>query len=150
MNQEIIIRYKILNNKKIKIFGEQFIKNNKKNCKIIINNENKEITEYYFDEKENKEELEVKLIINSKLTDISYMFSKCESLIFISNEISNLDTSDVTSMPGIFSDCKSLSSLPDISKWNTKNVSNMSFIFFFCESLLSLPDSFKMGYIKSY
>ena len=129
MNKEIILRYKILNNKKIKIFGDQ-----------IINNENKELTEYYFDEKENKEELEVKLIINSKLTDISYMFSKCDSLISISNDISYFDTSDVTNMMGIFSDCKSLSSLPDISKWNTKNVSNMSLIFFFCESLVSLPD----------
>jgi len=131
MNQEIIIRYKIFDNKKTNIFGEQFIKNNKNNCKIIIDNEIKELTEFYFDEKEKKEELEVKLIINFKLTDISYMFSKCESLISISNEISNLDTSEVTNMMGIFSDCKSLSSLPDLSKWNTKNVTNMSFTFFF-------------------
>ena len=40
----------------------------------------------------------------------------------------------------MFNNCKSLSSLPDISKWNTNNVSNMSYMFNNCESLLSLPD----------
>jgi len=40
----------------------------------------------------------------------------------------------------MFSECSSLSSLPDISKWNTNNVTNMSFMFYGCTSLSSLPD----------
>ena len=40
----------------------------------------------------------------------------------------------------MFGGCKSLNSLPDISKWNTKNVTNMSCMFYYCESLNSLPD----------
>ena len=40
----------------------------------------------------------------------------------------------------MFSHCKSLKSLPDISKWDTKNVTNMSYMFSWCKSLKSLPD----------
>ena len=37
----------------------------------------------------------------------------------------------------MFSDCSSLSSLPDIIKWNTNNVINMKKMFTNCLSLLS-------------
>ena len=43
-------------------------------------------------------------------------------------------------MNSMFSDCKSLSSLPDISKWNTNNVKDMSYMFKDCSALSSLPD----------
>ena len=43
-------------------------------------------------------------------------------------------------MYGIFGECSSLLSLPDISKWNTINVTDMSYIFYNCSSLSSLPD----------
>ena len=41
---------------------------------------------------------------------------------------------------GIFANCSSLSSLPDISKWKTINVSYMQLMFYNCSSLSSLPD----------
>ena len=47
---------------------------------------------------------------------------------------------DITNMSGLFSECSSLSSLPDISKWNTNNVIDISELFFNCSSLSSLPD----------
>jgi surface protein len=43
-------------------------------------------------------------------------------------------------MGGLFRGCKSLLSLPDISKWKIKNVTNLEYLFSFCESLSSLPD----------
>ena len=43
-------------------------------------------------------------------------------------------------MNSMFSYCKTLSSLPDISKWNTSNVNGMSGLFDGCEALSSLPD----------
>jgi len=46
-------------------------------------------------------------------------------------------------MSDLFHNCRSLSSLPDISKWNTSNVNNMSNkneMFSVCFSLLLLPD----------
>ena len=46
----------------------------------------------------------------------------------------------ITNMKGMFSECNSLISLPDISKWNTSNVNNMNEMFSECNSLISLPD----------
>ena len=43
---EMIIIYKIENTDKIKLFGKDFINNNKKNCKIIIKNKEQDIVEY--------------------------------------------------------------------------------------------------------
>ena len=43
-------------------------------------------------------------------------------------------------MNHMFYECKSLNSLPDISKWNTSNVTNMYSMFYNCSSLKSLPD----------
>ncbi len=41
-------------------------------------------------------------------------------------------------MKYLFYDCKSLLSLPDISKWNTNNIVDMSNVFYNCKSLSSL------------
>ena len=43
-------------------------------------------------------------------------------------------------MFGLFYECSSLKSLPDISKWNTNNVIDMSGFFGECSSLKSIPD----------
>ena len=43
-------------------------------------------------------------------------------------------------MIGLFYQCKSLISLPDLSKWNTKNIYYLISTFEGCSSLLSLPD----------
>ncbi len=114
---------------------------------------------------EEDDELEIKLIGAEKITDMSYIFSKCSSLVSLDisnwktsnienmrymfnhcnfsslpNEISNIDTSKVTNMSFIFNKCESLLMLPDISKWNTSNVRYMNNMFEECESLLSFPD----------
>ena len=43
-------------------------------------------------------------------------------------------------MSGMFWECSSLQSLPDISKWDTKNVTDMRWMFSGCSSLQSLPE----------
>ena len=40
----------------------------------------------------------------------------------------------------MFAFCRSLESLPDISRWNVDNIKNIDYIFFNCISLKSLPD----------
>ena len=77
--------------------------------------------------------------IFTNVTDMSYMFYGCSSLISLP-DISNWDTKNVTDMNLMFYECSSLISLPDISKWDTKNVTNMSGMFYGCSSLISLPD----------
>ena len=174
----IIIKYKKEKNKnKIKIFGEEFVKNNFKHCKIIYDNNEHELSEYINvdnikDIKNNV--LEIKLIgINdisnayrmfwecstlielpdifkwntNNVTDMEYMFSGCSSLSSLP-DISKLNTSNVTNMSCMFSGCSSLLSLPDISNWNTSNVKTMNSMFSYCSSLKSLPDISKWNINK--
>ena len=140
---EIIIRYNIKNMMSIRLFGKKFIKNNKKNCRMVLENKEQEIFEFLYindtlKEKEN-EILEIKLKEIQTITNISFMFSNCLSLISLP-DISKWNTQNVIDMNSIFYYCESLTSLPDISAWNTQNVNDMGFMFSNCLSLISLPD----------
>ena len=137
---EIKIIYEI--NKKniwyerIKIFGEEFVENNKKKCKMIIDDKEYEISEKYNITNYNNGILEIKL---KGITNMSGMFSNISSLSSLI-DISISNTNNITNMSEMFYGCSSLLSLPDISKWNTNNVKDMSYMFYGCSSLLSLPD----------
>ena len=70
---EMIIIYKIENKSRIKIFGNKFIKNNKNNCKIIIENKEQDISEY-LNVKQNLKYLKIKLKEIKIITNMSYIF----------------------------------------------------------------------------
>ena len=139
---EMTIIYNIDKNKdKIRLFGEDFVKDNKDNCYILIDGQKNELCGLYKlnDIQKNKNTLEIKLIETKTITDMSSMFQECNSLFSIP-DISNWNTINVTRMSFMFDNCSSLTSLPDISNWNTTNVTTMSFMFNNCSSLTSLPD----------
>ena len=99
------------NNYKVRIFGYDFVLNNKDKCKIIYKDKEYELKEYFNDidnNYNNKDLLQFKLTGINHITNMSHMFHNCHTLI----------------------------SLPDISKWNTQNVENMSFMFCDCFSLM--------------
>ena len=123
----------------INIFGGEFVKNNKSICKMIIDDEEYEIKEKLDITNFNKNILKVKLKGIDNITNMSYMFSCCKLLSSLP-DISKWNTNNVTNMSHMFSNCRLLSSLPDISKWNTNNVADMSLMFSFCRGISSLPD----------
>ena len=142
MAEKINIIYKVEHYyDEIRLFGKKFIDNNKNNCKIIIDSIEKDLTGCLYDIKKykKKEKLEIQLIGIDKITDMSNMFSGCKSLVSLPN-ISKWDISKVTSLKEIFSGCESISLLDNISKWNTSNVTDMSALFWNCLSLKSLPN----------
>ena len=216
----------------LKILGKAFVKNNRNKGKIIIENKKYYPNEYIQLNNFKKAELKIDILLYEDISNISYMFNNCESLVELSmknnidNEEINCDFSEVeenkdeseyiinkidenkgtlyegltdniiifecseiskkeeseetesiylkmanlqinnkskeiiykidtkllsplydklnfnnvNDMHLMFYNCKSLSSLPDISKWITNNVNDMSFMFYNCESLSSLPD----------
>lgn len=71
--------------------------------------------------------------------DMSYFFAGFSNLDEVTG-FENLDTSAVTSMRGMFSDCKSLEKL-DLSKLNTQNVTDMSFMFAGCDKIKEIDFS---------
>ena len=83
----------------------------------------------------------------SQVTDMSFMFSMREGEEYgdyqtnlASLDVGNFDTSNVTSMAGMFRGCTRLTSL-DVSHFDTSNVTNMRGIFSGCRSLTSLDVS---------
>ena len=168
----LILIIKIDDNKtsRVKIFGEEFVKNNKSNVKIFYENKEIELTSFLdldlSNYKTKKNILEIKAKIINRITNISYMFSKCSQLLTVNFEsfenienitdmsfmfsnclslssisnISYLNTSNVKNMSSLFKGCNLLLELPDISKWCTSNANNMTNMFFGCKKLLSLPD----------
>ena len=72
---------------------------------------------------------------------MSYMFSCCKSLNNLP-DISKQDTKYVNDMSYMFRCCKSLNNLPDISKQDTKYVMNMKHIFYNCNNKI-IPRRFR-------
>ena len=139
------------------------LEKNKKNCRIIYKNYEYVLTEYLddIDNSYNANDLIlIKLRIINDLTDMSYMFSGCISLVSFpdlfektdnvsesnikkhlkTNLLSCLNTTRVLNMQNLFAGCISLSHLPDVLNWDTSKVTDMSYMFCRCESLLSLPN----------
>ena len=127
--------------KEIIIFGEEFVRNNKSNCIMIIDNKEHETARTLNIQNYDKDKdiIEIKLKGISKVTNMSYLFSGCSKLLSLS-DISEWDTSNVINMSYMLNGCSKLSSLPDLLKWNTSNVIDMSYMFNGCSKLSSLPD----------
>ena len=123
-----------------KLFGENFVNDNKHLCKIIIGNKEFELKSYLNKESDevNKNEFEIKLKGISRLTSLSCMFCGCLSLDSIIG-FEKINTKNMTSFSFLFGFCK-ISSIPDISKWDTRNVTNMNQMFVHCFHLKSIPD----------
>ena len=144
-NERFILRYNIdkhyIQNNKIKIFGEKFVKNNENNCKILCKGQSYKLVDYFdisnCDKENNMLEIEIEGINN--ITNASYMFYECNCLSPLS-QISEWDTSKITDMEALFSNCASCTSLPDITQWDTSNVTNISCMFENCSSLSTIPD----------
>ena len=148
--------------KYIRILGKNFYRKNKYVGRMIIDNKIKPLKETIKLKDIKKDKFIIKIIFFQKIQNKSYMFEDCLSLIsFFQNEKYYTKKNSIdfnydkkyndkynystifnylTDIHGMFYNCKSLNSLPDISKWNTNNVNNMSGMFFNCESLISMPD----------
>ena len=84
----------------------------------------------------------------SQVTNMQYMFSNCESLEAL--DLSTFNTENVTSMSNMFYYCKSLKSL-NLSSFNTSKVTFMGSMFSDCESLTALNlNSFNTENISNY
>ena len=113
-NEEIEITYKPnkneenKSNNKIRIFGERFVENNFDKCKIIYNENEYYLREYFQDmdeEYNNQDPFTLKLKGINNIKYASYMFENCESELSIP-DISKWNTSKVEYMSGMFSECK--------------------------------------------
>ena len=135
---KLILKYKIdYPGESIRLVGSKFYENNKDNCKMCIEFEVKDLMEFY-QAKNNESFIKLTLAISHKITDLSYMFYECSSLISITN-LYDLNINNVTNLSYMFFGCFSLTSLSDISEWKINKVNDISHMFQGCSSLKSLP-----------
>ena len=134
----IDIFYQIQDNqKKLNLFGDDFVKNNIDNCKIIIDGHEYKLCNYINIEDfkhDDSKIFKIKLTGIRSITDMSYMFHSCNNLFSVSY-LSQINTSKVISMRSLFEDCILLETLEGISDWDIKNVTNIRGFFFNCQSL---------------
>ena len=71
----------------------------------------------------------------TNVTDMRSMFSNCYALTSL--DLSSFNTANVTNMHWMFSNCRALTSL-DLSSFNTTNVTEMGAMFSYCYALTSL------------
>jgi len=101
-----------------------------KKCEIRINNQL--IPFNYFHKFKSSGKYTIKYSFKNNINITSFMFNGCSS--FISINLSNFNTNDVTKMSFMFSDCSSLNSI-NLSNFNTNNVTDMSRMFYGCGNL---------------
>ena len=120
MSNSISLIYKI--NEKdsnIKIFGYDFVGNNKENCYIFYKNEKYNLCEYLIGKFNLNDTLIIKLGGINNIKNISCMFYKYSSLLSLP-DISRLELINIYDIHSIFSNCISLNNIDNnISKWNT-------------------------------
>ena len=78
---EINIIYDINGEENIRIFGSDFVENNKNIYKIIINNKEYKLSVSYNVKNNNNNEIKIKLKGIDNVTNMSYMFYKCSLLL---------------------------------------------------------------------
>ena len=143
------LTYKISKEIKIRILGIKFINKNKDKIKLIYNNYEIEIKEYFVDNSINKgSEIKFLLCLDKQINDISYLFEECDSLTSIEvfkNEESNEndDELDINNTPNsdssFFKEVTTINSSKKLSYFPA-SFTNMEYMFSGCESLISLPD----------
>ena len=136
----------------LRLFGDDFVKNNKDKCKLLFYDEkrDKEIeyelcsllkTDFINDITEPKEScncFRVVLKLNEDLTDLSSMFKDCINLIAFDHFFSNLKTEKVTTMSRMFEGCIFLQDFENIDQLKTSSVTDMSYMFKNCSYISDL------------
>ena len=113
-------------NKEIRII------NSYDNVKKSLKEKIKKEEEYYKNEKELKENIEIK--INGENIKFSYFYKFEEEGDY---KIDYLFKKDLTNANHIFYDCETLTNL-DLSEFNSENINNLKCMFYNCKSLIDL------------
>ena len=141
-----IITYKIDDiSRPTKIFGEDFVTNNFDNIDLIIEDEKHKLCKQYTFKNYGIQKIEI--IEKYEITDFSYMFKNCTSLVSI-DSFFNWNVEKINNMDSMFNNCSSLSSIRALKKWDVSNVTNMRLMFANCISLTSIKPLRKWKVLK--
>jgi hypothetical protein len=110
MEETIKIKYNLkIEEFNIRIFGKEFVDNNKDKLQLEINGKRRELIEFYI-----------------------YMDSDIEGEINPNIEIVLMGLEKITNMSHMFEGCETLLSIQETSKWISSNLKDMSNMFYEC------------------
>ena len=145
---EAKIKYLNKPNQKIRLFGYQFVYDNKKNLSIIIDESIEYIKEFHIF---NPKKTIVEIYLTDKKKDKSYqnidkmdklircMFENCESLIEVEFNFNGYKINK--DLSHLFDGCKSLLKVPEcVIGWVNNDCCDISYMFSNCSFLKELPD----------
>ena len=113
--------------KEFRIFGKKFVKRNKYTCKIIYNNKEYELKEYFKEIDNNYQDkniIKLKFIIIIDIIDMSEMFYGCYHLISFSEYSKDKIYQHINYSKDIISESNYYSSLSEEDKFNSFYNSN--------------------------
>ena len=125
-------------------FGDNFVYNNIDKCIIEINDNYMSIEEFLKEYNCKNIPLNIKILLKSTITDLSYMFYNCTSLkkinmFFIDNKYNN-----ITNMSYMFYNCESLIEIPNLSVIDFSKITDISYMFYNCKNLTKFSDIHKL------
>ena len=97
-----------------RIFGGEFVENNKNNIEIMINGIKSELIDEC---KLKKGKNIIEIIIKNRIINMEQMFCFCSTLTNIEG-LKNLDVKETNNFSSMFFECSSLSDLKQIQNWN--------------------------------
>ena len=138
---ELTLKYRIKLSdecESVKIFSNEFVRNNKDNCKLIVNNREIELKSEldinkYFPDRPSTITIRLKLI--NPITNMKNAFKNTD--LISAPDLSKFDTSKVETFEGTFRNCRHLQNLPQL-EWDMKNVKSTSYMFSGCSKLQNL------------
>ena len=122
--------------KEVEHYHDNLKELNEMNTKLNINDVPKKYSKYFTPKEEGI--YEIKLKINIKIKDCSFMFYNCKNIIKL--DLSSLETDNVTNMSYMFYGCSKITDL-NLSSFDTENVKDMCSMFFGCNNLINLDVS---------
>ena len=104
---------------------------------VYLNDEKVEIIKsykiLYKNFKNQKGKKEFKIIFKDKIPNLERIFQGCSDLISL--DLTNFDTTNITSMGYMFNKCHKLKEIKGINKFNTSKVNNMRTMFQECKEI---------------
>ena len=132
-SKEITLIYKInKNDQKVKIFGDEFVRNNESKCKMSIDGKDCELkSEIYLNKEIQRKKSKLIIVLKdvNKINNMDEAFK--DTSLMSAPDLAKLDTTNFASMRGTFQNCFYLDNLQDL-EWNVKNVKDMSYLFSGC------------------
>ena len=113
---DLTLEYKVnKNDTKIKLFGEEFVKNNADKCKIIVNNKETKLKCEHIINRKNQNNSDKLMVILKNVNNLkNWKNAFCDTNLFSIPDLNKLNFENIENMEGLFKNCRYIEILPEL------------------------------------